>query len=95
MLLLGLATEFESWPSPEREIRSSEIFGRRSAWDNHFDAVMATATGVGSGADRGGGAQNDSEGFVSRYNKYASLSLKRQRELLPIFKHSNTGFVLR
>lgn len=50
---------------------------------------MATATGAGSSADRGGGGggQNDSEGFVSRYNKYASLSLKRQRELLPIFKH--------
>ena len=42
-------------------------------------------TGGGSTADRT--AQNDSEGFVSRYNKFASLSLKRQRELLPIFKH--------
>jgi hypothetical protein len=43
------------------------------------------ATGPGSTADRT--AQNDSEGFVSRYNKFASLSLKRQRELLPIFRH--------
>jgi hypothetical protein len=40
---------------------------------------------AGSTADRT--AQNDSEGFVSRYHKFASLSLKRQRELLPIFTH--------
>jgi len=45
------------------------------------------STGPGSAADRT--AQNDSEGFVSRYNKYASLSLKRQRELLPIYRHRN------
>ena len=32
------------------------------------------ATGPGSTADRT--AQNDSEGFVSRYNKFATLSLK-------------------
>jgi ATP-dependent RNA helicase DDX35 len=46
---------------------------------------MAATSGPGSSADRT--AQNDSEGFVSRYNKFASVSLKRQRELLPIFSH--------
>lgn len=43
--------------------------------------------GAASTVDRT--AQNDSEGFVSRYNKYATLSLKRQRGLLPIFRHRN------
>jgi hypothetical protein len=48
------------------------------------------ATGPSSTADRT--TQSDSEGFVSRYNKFASLSLKRQRELLPIFRHRKHNF---
>lgn len=51
---------------------------------------MAATTGPGSSADRT--AQNDSEGFVSRYNKFAALSLKRQRELLPIFRHRKLSY---
>jgi hypothetical protein len=69
---------------------NSPIFERRSVRRRLLTLsacrqVKMMSTGPGSTADRT--AQNDSEGFVSRYNKYASLSLKRQRELLPIYRH--------